>query len=451
MGFLQEFDASADPAAKVGTVIEWLRADWRGMYAEMREQRPILATPAFTFVTRATDVLDVLAQPTLFSVRANQRTMDDAVGPFMLARDETEINWEEKGLMRAVLRWEDLPRVRALAAEVAVQALSGAQAAGGTGTLDIIPAIARKVPLRIVQRIFGFDAPDEKLLKWSFCTQHGMFRNLPFSEEVLTSCHSAGKEMRAWLWPFLAQKWASAPSGGTDAVSRLIDLSREQAAGMSAERVLSNVCGLLVGTIETMSQAIVHATEQLLTHPEWRDAALAADEADDLAAFDAHVWEALRFNPITTIQFRFAEAERVLGAGTPYETVIPAGTVLALGTGSAMFDPGLMPDPDSFNPQRPPSSYLHFGLGHHECLGRHVGRVAIPEAVRQILRLPAICAASDETGRIDFAGGPFPEHYWVRWGADEGQAGSGTDDEEAGGGGNSMGECARALAGGQVL
>jgi cytochrome P450 len=429
MGFLQEFDAVADPAAKVGTVIKWLRTDWRGMYAQMREERPILPTPAFTFVTRATDVLDVLAQPTLFSVRANQRTMDEAVGPFMLARDETEINWEEKGLMRAVLRWEDLPRVRALAAEVAVEAIADAEAADGSGSLDLVPTIARRVPLRIVQRIFGFDAPDETLLEWSFATQHGMFRNLPFSEQVLTGCHTAGAQMRAWLWPFLAQKWATAPSGGTDAVSRLVDLSRQPAAGMSAERVLSNVCGLLVGTIETMSQAIVHATEQLLAHPEWRDAALAADAARDSDLFEAHVWEALRFNPITTIQFRFAEAERVLGAGTPYETAIPAGTVLALGTGSAMFDPGLMPDPDSFNPRRPPSSYLHFGLGHHECLGRHVGRVAIPEAVRQLLRLPGICAAGDETGRIDFGGGPFPEHYFVRWGdvREAAEVGSGDD------------------------
>jgi cytochrome P450 len=429
MGFLQEFDAVADPAAKVGTVIKWLRTDWRGMYAQMRDERPILPTPVFTFVTRATDVLDVLAQPTLFSVRANQRTMDEAVGPFMLARDETEINWEEKGLMRAVLRWEDLPRVRALANEVAVEAIADAEAVDGSGSLDLVPTIARRVPLRIVQRIFGFDAPDEKLLEWSFATQHGMFRNLPFSEKVLTGCHTAGAQMRAWLWPFLAQKWASAPSGGTDAVSRLVDLSRQPAAGMSAERVLSNVCGLLVGTIETMSQAIVHATEQLLAHPDWRDGALAADAAGDHNLFDAHVWEALRFNPITTIQFRFAEAERVLGAGTHYATTIPAGTVLALGTGSAMFDPALMPEPDSFNPKRPPSSYIHFGLGHHECLGRHVGRVAIPEAVRQILRLAGICAAGDETGRIDFGGGPFPEHYFVRWGGvpEVGEVGSGDD------------------------
>ncbi len=98
MGFLAEFDAVAaqNPAASAGVFIKWLRSDWQAMYAELRRDRPVLPTPLFTLVTRATDVLDIIAQPSLYSVRANQLPMDEAVGPFMLARDETELNWEEK-------------------------------------------------------------------------------------------------------------------------------------------------------------------------------------------------------------------------------------------------------------------------------------------------------------------------------------------------------------------
>ena len=63
------------------------------------------------------------------------------------------------------------------------------------------------MPLRIVQRYFGFDAPDEKLLDWSFATQHGMFRNLPFNQEVLARCHAAGqRDAGMALEPFLADK-----------------------------------------------------------------------------------------------------------------------------------------------------------------------------------------------------------------------------------------------------
>lgn len=413
MGVLAEFDAEGDPKAKAGVVIRWLRQDWRAMYAELRESRPILPTAAFTMVTRATDVLDVLSQPSLYSVRGNQRAMDPAVGPFMLARDETAINWEEKGLMRALLRWDDLPRVRALTGEVASQAL----AAAPTGSLDIVSTIARAAPVRIVQRFFGFDAPEADLLRWSFATQHGMFRNLPFNDEVLARCHRAGEEMRAWLWPFLARKWAAAPSNGDDAISRLVDVSRASAVGITPDRVLSNVCGLLVGAIETTAQAITQAVDQFLAHPDWLKAALAADAAGDVAAFDAHVFEALRFNPITTIQFRFVEQDRTLGLGTTYAEPVEAGTVLAVCTGSAMFDAALMPDPERFDPRRPMHDYLHFGLGHHECLGRHVGQVAIPEAVRWILRLPGLARAEGAAGEIDYAGGPFPEHLIVRWDA----------------------------------
>lgn len=414
MGFVAEFDAAAaqDPRAAVGVFITWLRRDWRAMYAELRADRPILETPLFTLVTRATDVLDILAQPSLYSVRAHQLPMDNAVGPFVLARDETELNWEEKGLMQSVLRWEDLPRVRELAAETAREALDGAE-----DGLNVVAEISRKVPLRIVQRIFGFDAPDEDLLRWSFATQHGMFRNLPFGEEVLARCHGAGREMQAWLWPFLARKWSMAPLPGETAVDRLVNLSHGEGALLPPDRVLSNVCGLLVGAIETTSAAIVQALDQFLQHPDWLEAALAADRAGDTDSFDAHVFEALRFNPITTFQLRTAEADRMLAEGTDYARPVKAGTLLAVCTGSAMFDPALMPEPDGFDATRRQSSYLHFGLGHHECLGRHVGRVAIPEAVRQILRQPNVRRGEGESGGLDFAGGPFPQTMHVAWGA----------------------------------
>jgi hypothetical protein len=69
--FLDRYDepAAKDLQAAAGVFIQWLRSDWRGMYAELREKRPILPTPLFTLVTRATDVLDILAQPSLFSVK----------------------------------------------------------------------------------------------------------------------------------------------------------------------------------------------------------------------------------------------------------------------------------------------------------------------------------------------------------------------------------------------
>jgi cytochrome P450 len=62
-------------------------------------------------------------------------------------------------------------------------------------------------------------------------------------------------------------------------------------------------------------------------------------------------------------------------------------------------------------PQRNQSLNFLFGHGHHQCLGRHIGAAIIPEIVRQVLRLPGLEAA----GQGDRGGGPFPEHFPLRW------------------------------------
>lgn len=198
--------------------------------------------------------------------------------------------------------------------------------------------------------------------------------------------------------------------------SRIVRLSTSPDFALTATRVVSNVCELLVGAIETMSQAIVQALDQVLRRPPVLDAAREAAVEQDARRFDGIVFEALRFNPITAIQFRTAEADGEIGVGTPYATAVKAGTRIAACTGSAMFDLGLTPDPETFNPSRPSSSYLHFGFGHHECLGKYVGLVAIPEAVRRILLMPGLRRIDGSRGEIDFAGGPFPEHFHVEWG-----------------------------------
>ena len=76
-----------------------------------------------------------------------------------------------------------------------------------------------------------------------------------------------------------------------------------------------------------------------------------------------------------------------------------------------MFDPKAFEDPDRFIPERNWYHYFHFGFGIHECLGKYVGMVMIPEMVRQILLRPDIGA----TGSIDYEGGDLPQHYNLSW------------------------------------
>jgi cytochrome P450 len=409
MSFLDSLDAlpADDAASRTGLFFAHLRNDWRALFAELRASRPVLQLPGLVVLAAWADVVDMLSRNGAFHV-PYARHMDPSVGPFMMGRDDTELNWRDKSVMRTLLRWDDLPGIRAFSAGVAADAL----AAGiHGGKVDVVKSVSRLVPLRVVQRCFGFAGPDDaSMLRWSKAAQADMFHNLVNDPAVLDACVAAGTEMRGWLRSDLASRQPWADAVGEDTVSRLLRLTATGLTGMDAEAVVTNVCGLLVGAIETTSQAVANATEQILRDDALRTRAIAAAMSDDPGAVDPIVWEALRFNPMSPMVIRIAAAETVVAPGSPHELAVSLGQAVAAGIGSAMFDPGVFPDPDGFH-ERPRGSYLHMGFGVHECLGAFVGDVMVPETVRQILRLPGVRLLPDGGSRIDDAGGPFAESF----------------------------------------
>jgi len=415
MSFLNTFDGLADPAARTRLFFEALRTDWRALFAELRETRPILDLPVITVVTRWTDVVDMLSRNATFRVTYAPH-MDPSVGPFMLARDGAVENWRDKSAMRTLLRWDDLPAIRATAGEVAAAAIKAATLGAG-GSFDVVGTVSRLVPLKIVQRCFGFPGPDDAtMLAWSRATQADMFHNLTNNAAMLQADIAAGQAMQAWVAKFIDARQPWAEVAGEDTVSRLLRLTGTGLSGLDRQGVISNICGLLVGAIETTSQAIVNATEQILRNPAQAVLATKAAQAGNNAALDPIVWEALRFNPMTTFVIRVAAAPAVLAPGTTYQVTVPAGRVVAAGIGSAMFDPAVFPGPDEFQ-TRPRDLYLHVGFGAHICLGQYVAYEIIPETIRQILLLPGLRLLPQDGSTVDSAGGPFAESFKLGYGA----------------------------------
>lgn len=286
------------------------------------------------------------------------------------------------------------------------------------------------MPVALVQEMFGYDQSDPAEIRaWSFWNQYDAFDNQLFhasskidpSPEQITAERQAanvrlGDYRKGLLQRRAAQLAARGLSEGRgDPATRLLRLSQSGAIGFDIQRVARNVGGLLIGTIETTSQAVIHALSFLLADAERRQAAVqAAHQAESEAeaeAIDGHVMEALRFHPPFPYVFRVCEQPTQLGLGMPWEqTIAPDTTVLTLNH-SAVVDPTGFTDPQRFEPDRNQIANFLFGHGHHQCLGRHIGAAIIPEIVRQVLRLPDIEAA----GPVDRAGGPFPEHFPLRW------------------------------------
>ena len=101
----------------------------------------------------------------------------------------------------------------------------------------------------------------------------------------------------------------------------------------------------------------------------------------------------------------------MLAAGTDRETTLPANTfVLASGT-SAMHDEAVVREPQTFKPGRPAYHYLHLGFGNHRCLGDQVSLQQAPELAKQVFLAGYLKRAAGSDGQLNFAGGPFPEHF----------------------------------------
>ncbi len=411
--FLEGYDRIPHdkPEERTAFFIAALRADWQSLYAELRRDRPVLEVPLFTVIAAGNDVQQALVNDHAFFVSPYRETIDPAIGPFMLSRDGSEINWQEKGLMQSLLRFDDLPSVIELVESVAARSLHN-----GDSKIELVSRLGRLVPLRIVKDHFGFDnASDSDMLRWSRAIQSDIFRNFGNIPAIREASARAGAEMQSHVVRLIADRLAdpSLTTGAPRPVDRLIAQLRSQQPPMSLQRTISNICGLLVGAVETMSQAIIQIIEQILLRPQVKRAAIEAAHANDMTTVRAIVWEALRFNPITTLLVRSCAKDFSFRIASGELVTIKAGTRVALSTGSAQFDEALFPDPQRFRFDRPEGAYMHLGFGPHVCLGRYVAGTAIPHAVKQALLVPGIELISGPEGQIDFGDMRFPEKFYV--------------------------------------
>lgn len=409
-GYVERFDATPE-AQRWPLVRNWIFAESLPFFEELRRNRPILSMPEVVIAARFADCTEILRRHETFSVALYRPKQGD----YWMDEDDTAAHWRDKSIMRSILDFEDIPAIRDYVAKKAEDILASAP-----GSIDAVSGLTRAVPIALVQDWFGFSHSDPVLLsKWSYWNQIDTFWNQPFDNvawadpaKIVAERKRANVEMVAYLVGLVAIREGQhrLGLGGNDPLSRLLVLSSSKALKFDLKRVLLNVAGLLIGAVETTSHAVVNALSVLMSRPQLLAEARAAAASGDVRNFDGYVFEALRFRPAFPYFFRTCEQSTVLGRGESYETAVhPGTTVLAL-THSAMFDGKALSHPEEFDPTRGMSNQFHFGIGLHECLGRAIGGVMIPEIVRQSLLLDDLTA-----GPVDRNGGPVPEAWQWKW------------------------------------
>lgn len=442
--YLQALSVVSDDE-KYPLIQQWMKTEPLPFFKQLREQKPILVTNECVLVARFDDVRDMLQMPKIFTVDLYKPKMGvtSEDSGYLMAHDDDALHYREKSLMQGILNREDLPRIRKLISETSARILNDAN-----GEIDIVAKYTREVPAVLVQEYFGLDHVSSKdLIDWSFWNQYDAFHNQPFdlnskekNQHIVDEHARVTKELQTYVAKTAARKLAmvkieqahsmvhklvdgvqyvfrlltgrkTKEESKDDIFSRMIRTGFADEIDFSLIRVGVNAGGLLIGAIETTSQAVAQVIYMLLSHPELLDKAKKAANERDTKNFDDIVWEALRFVPISPYIFRQLSQDYTLAKGTDRETLIKAGTnVLAL-TQSAMFDRYAYDNPDEFNPNRNWYHHFNYGFGSHECLGKYIGMEMIPEMVRQVIRLPEISASSE----INYKNGPFPEALNLKW------------------------------------
>ena len=343
-------------------VRKWVDEEPLALYEELREFRPVLELPELTIVTRFNDCAAVLRQHDVFSVALYRPKQ----GNYWMAQDDTAMHWREKSIMRSVLDLEQLAETRAYVAEKASSILQDAE-----GAIDAVNGLCRAVPIAFVQERFGFDQSDPKdLFEWSCWNQYDAFHNQPFDsivvddpELIVANRIAANDRMGAYLVELIQRRVAELQAGqvNDDPATRLLKLSMSGALEFDVPRVVRNVGGLLIGTVETTSHAAINALAEILGRSESHSQAVSAAANDDLSEFDGYVFEALRFRPAFPYFFRVCEKATQLAAGTDHARDIAPGTTVIAITHSAMFDATALPDPKRFDSTRSETNAFHFG------------------------------------------------------------------------------------------
>ncbi len=440
--YLELYD-KAQESEKYPLILKWMKTEPLPLFKQLREQPPILVTPECVLVTLFSDVTDMLNMPKIFTVDLYKPKMGvtDKDEGYLMAHDDDALHYREKSLMQGFLNRDDLPRIRTLIAQASKNILDDA-----LGNIDIVNHYCRMVPAIMVEKYFGLNDIDHKeLINWSFWNQYDVFHNQPFdlnSQEkyqhiVDEHAKVTGKlekyialtlvrklaivkleESNNWLmiaWRVLKgldRKFRGKDALSTDDVfSRMLRSSFASEVDFSLLRVGTNAGGLLIGSIETTSQAVSQVIQFFLSRPVLLEKAKAAAMLDDHKPFDNLIWEALRFVPISPYMFRHTSQDYTLAKGTDRQTTIKAGTNVLAITQSAMFDPYCYEQPEDFNENKNWYHHFNYGFGSHDCLGKYVGMEMIPEMVRQVMLRKNIMA----NGPLDYKDGPFPESLPLSW------------------------------------
>ena len=235
-----------------------------------------------------------------------------------------------------------------------------------TGRCDVVADIARRYPIPIICAMLGTPPEDWHLFSdWADDIFKIFDWNVVNDEPDI---------LRAWraLEDYLDDMVIRRRDALSDDL--LSDMIRAEVDGdrLAHDELLMLAATLLMAGTDTTRNQLAAAVQLFCDHPDqW---ALLA-ENPELAP--KAVEEAMRYSPVIFTTMRTAVEDVELGGFT-----IPAGALIIANTAAANRDPAVYEEPDRFDITREDApAMLTFGGGIHYCLGAHLARIELAEAL----------------------------------------------------------------------
>ena len=239
------------------------------------------------------------------------------------------------------------------------------------GVINIVPAVARPLPIYAICRILGLpDAWRDDIARWSDAATASLGAKPLVAERWLT----AERDMIDYQRRLVAELDLRRATPRDDLLSALVQPDPEHGA-LTNNDLVWFVRELIVAGNETTTKLITDMVLRLSEAPErWRQL------RDDPRRAATLVEEGLRLASPVQGMFRRVTRATTLG-GVP----LPEGAIVFLSFISANRDRTVFDSPDDFNPDRPHArKHVSFGQGIHSCLGNVLARMEAAAVLRDL-------------------------------------------------------------------
>src|SRR6476646_11878344 len=237
------------------------------------------------------------------------------------------------------------------------------------GRCDLVADVATQYPIPIICALLGAPRKDWELFSnWTDDIFKLFSWNVAHDAPVILAAREA---LDAYLDDMIAHRRDALTD---DLISELIR-AEDDGDRLTHDELRMLAAVLLTAGTDTTRNQLAAAVQVLCDHPDqW---ALLAEHPE--LAPNA-VEETMRHSPVVFATLRVAVDDVELGG-----VLIPAGTLVIANTGAANRDPAVYPDPLDITREAPPAM-LTFGGGVHYCLGSHLARLELAEALTVITR-----------------------------------------------------------------